>query len=419
MSELADRFAGGFDEALSGPRTVGREAEFPVVTRDGQLADVRELLPDLMARGDLEEQRDLEGQVVALEGDSVSFMLEVGLGTLEVITGPCSDLHALNAVHDAGLARVVQAASRREWRVLGMGIQPRATRDPAIMTPKRRYGVLHGVIGDAWLWFCLTASDQVHVDVARHEAVQASDLANLLAGVTIALCANSAVHGEGPSTWCSTREAGMGAIGGAGEFRHGMPAGPAETFEQHVSRLIQLPFLMEKRNGLPFPVDEPFEAWMARNRVDYRAFLLHEHYVWHSARPRSRQGTVELRAACQQPPEGRHSAAALHLGLIEAHEVLAEWVVGLFGESAWPTLREWHGRVLREGLEAVEPAPDFLKGVLGHCQAALEARGFGEAPLLGPLWRRLERRENPAQEARRLVGEQGLDSLLETRSFRE
>lgn len=417
VRSLADRFASSFDEVLTQPRTIGREAEFPVVTASGELADVRELLPALMAPGDLTLTRDQTGQVVALESESLIFVLEVGLGTLEVITGPCPDLHTLNAAHERGLARAVAAAAERDWRILGLGIQPLTPRSTAVMTPKPRYSVLHDVIGDGWLWFCLTASDQIHVDVTREEAIPAADLANLLAGVTIALCANSSVHGDTGPGWCSTREAGMGEIGG-GAFRHGMPDRAVGTFDAHVDRMVALPFLMEKRDGVPLPVGVPFDAWMAEHGVDYDAFLLHEHYVWNSARPRSRQGTVELRAACQQPPEAPHAAAALHLALIEAHVSLAAWLDGLFGDAAWATLRAWQQDVLRRGLIAPEPTPGFLDAVLTRCEAALAARGWGEEALLAPLRDRLARGENPAQEATRIVQEHGLMALLDARTFR-
>ena len=49
----------------------------------------------------------------------------------------------------------------------------------------------------------------------------------------------------------------------------------------------------------------------------FEAFLLHDHYVWHSARLRTAYGTVELRPACQQPPHEAMAAAALYLGLVE------------------------------------------------------------------------------------------------------
>lgn len=47
-------------------------------------------------------------------------------------------------------------------------------------------------------------------------------------------------------------------------------------------------------------------------------FEMHEHYVWHSARPRPKQSTVELRAACQQPGSANMAVSALALAIVEA-----------------------------------------------------------------------------------------------------
>ena len=52
----------------------------------------------------------------------------------------------------------------------------------------------------------------------------------------------------------------------------------------------------------------------------FDAFLLHDHYIWHSARLRTAYATVELRPACQQPPHELMAAATLYLGLVEGHE---------------------------------------------------------------------------------------------------
>ncbi len=415
--QLGERFASGFDERLDGPRTVGREAEFPVVTETGELADVRELLPALAAPGDLVEERDRHGQLVSLTGPRFTYALEVGLGTLELITGPCADLWSLRACHTEGLERLVDAAGERGWRVLGLGMQPLAAPSPAIMTPKPRYGVLHEVIGDGWLWFCLTASDQVHVDVARSEALAASDLGNLLVPVTVALCANSSVQGGAATGWCSTREARMGEIG-ASHHRHGMPPGPSRGFADYVARLGEMTFLLDKPGGVPRAVGVPFADWIADHGPDFEAFLLHEHYIWNSARPRHRQGTVELRAACQQPPDSPHAAAALHLGLVEARPALEALLRRHFGDDPWTPLRRWHAEVVRDGLAAPEPIEGLLASVLEACGEALAVRGRGEERELDPLWDRLERRENPAQEARRILDTAGLEVLLDRRTFR-
>lgn len=53
IRSLADQFAAGFPLARPGVRTIGREAEYPVVTARGEAADVRRLWEVLMADGDL------------------------------------------------------------------------------------------------------------------------------------------------------------------------------------------------------------------------------------------------------------------------------------------------------------------------------------------------------------------------------
>ena len=85
--DLARRFTESFPVRRTGPRTVGREAEFPIVTATGEAADARRLWEPLLERGDLEPEygpgppgeRDL---IVGLTGADYSFALEVGVGTL-------------------------------------------------------------------------------------------------------------------------------------------------------------------------------------------------------------------------------------------------------------------------------------------------------------------------------------------------
>ena len=187
----------------------------------------------------------------------------------------------------------------------------------------------------------MTASDQVHVDVARDELVGVTNLANLLAPLVVALCGNSPVHsllsggGSLPQMLgaergvCSAREASMGAIEPEAH-RHGMPAAPHADLGAWVTDVAAMRFL-HVANAAYAAVDgdehlppgyglasSPPPAARARagrpnaaggggrrgGRADWARFERHEHYVWHSARPRCRTRTVELRAACQGPWRG-------------------------------------------------------------------------------------------------------------------
>ena len=113
------------------------------------------------------------------------------------------------------------------------------------------------------------------------------------------------------------------------------------------------------------------------------------------------------------------AAAALYLGLIEGHEEIAAYVRSALAPAedrtlagCWPRMKRYHRQAIRAGLAAPEPAPGFLAKVLALAQAALARRGYGEERMLTPLWQRLEQRENPAQRARRIFAEEGVEGLI-------
>ena len=91
FAALAERFAAGFAVERPALRTVGREAEFPVVDADGESVDVRRLWQTLLANPQLEPEYGPGPQrnfITGLKGPDYSYALEVGLGTIEVTTRP-------------------------------------------------------------------------------------------------------------------------------------------------------------------------------------------------------------------------------------------------------------------------------------------------------------------------------------------
>ena len=425
---LAATFAVHFPAQLAGPRRVGREAEFPIVDRSGRAAEVARLWSLLqMAPGDvLKVKRDAVNSelVVGLDGASYSYALEVGRGTIELNVGPCDTLFGLEALFRVGLARLVQAAGQLGWRVLGYGVQPLTPATRALLSPKQRYAALADVMGDDWVWYTVTASDQLHVDVSRGEAVAVLNFANLMAPVVVALCANSPVVAGALTGSCSSREARMvDAVHGQ---RHGMIARPYADFTDFVARLSGMRSLLRREGARLLPDGRLFDEVL---RADvglsgggtghrllatgdcFDAFLLHDHYVWHSARLRSAYGTVELRPACQQPPHEAMAAAALYLGLVEGRGEITDHVQGVLA-GYWERMMQYHRATVRDGLAAEEPAAGFLAEVLTLAEKALARRGQGEERMLAPLWGRLERRENPAQRVARVFEEEGVAGLV-------
>jgi len=442
---LADRFAAHFPTQLQGPRTVGREAEFPVVDQSGRAADIDRLWPLLLAEetgegsslSPLKIKRDAVNTdlIVGLDGAAYSYALEVGKGTIELNVGPYTTLFELESAFRAAVERLVRAAAKLGWRVLGYGVQPLspATRD--LLSPKQRYHALADIMGDDWIWYTVTASDQTHVDVSRDEAVSVLNFAILMAPVVVALCANSPVVAGALTGDCSGREGRM--ISALYGERHGMIARPYADVTDFVARLSRMPALLHREGERLLPDGRPFaevlraDFEMGGNGAEtlspgcFDAFLLHDHYIWHSARLRTAYGTVELRPACQQPPQELMAATALYLGLVEGREQITDYLQTTFapaGEergnpdpmsASWSRLREYHHEAVHAGLAAPEPAPGFLADILGLVAAALARRGYGEEGMLAPLWQRLERKENPAQRVRRVFAEEGLEGLIE------
>ena len=157
--------------------------------------------------------------------------------------------------------------------------------------------------------------------------------------------------------------------------------------------------------------------------ASWEEFLFHDHYIWHSARPRPKQGTVEVRPACQQPLTEHMVVSALGLGLVQAQDQLAPFIAdfartepayaaaaeGAWGlRAAWPVLLALHKQAGLVGL-ADNRVAAFSKGILELSAAGLGERGMGEEKYLEPLFARIEARENPSQVARRLFAANGGD----------
>ncbi len=446
---LADRFAACFPARLQGPRTVGREAEFPVIDQSGRAADIDRLWPLLLGDEDAAEngkrgslsplkvKRDAVNTdlIVGLDGAAYSYALEVGKGTIELNVGPYDTLFELERAFRTALVRLMRAAGQLGWRVLGYGVQPLSPPTRALLSPKQRYHALADIMGADWIWYTVTASDQTHVDISRDEAVGMLNFGNLIAPVVIALCANSPVAAGELTGDCSGREGRM--ISARYGERHGMIARPYADLTDFVASLSRMPSLLKRDGERLLPDGRLFSDVLhtdygAAGREgltlpagSFDAFLLHDHYIWHSARLRTAYATVELRPACQQPPHELMAASALYLGLVEGNEEIVEYLrvaLAPAGEEGvnpvplsecWPRMRQYHEQVVRAGLAAPEPASGFLAEILGLAEAALTRRGHGEEAMLAPLWRRLERRENPAQRIQRDFAGEGLEGLIE------
>ena len=418
-AELADRFVADFPASVAYPRTIGRELEFPVVNATGQAGDVRRVLARLAAEGDLQVHTDpgAQNMVVALDGSDYNYELEVGVGTVEVVTRPCHSLQEMERIVRTAVDRLVRAAATFGWQLLGYGIQPVTPPTLPLMAPKQRYNSLYRVMGAEWLWYTVTASDQCHVAIARDEVIPLLNFGNLMTPVLIALCANSPIYTGKLSPFCSGREGEMALIH-AQEFRHGMPARPFVDAKDFVRSTAQATHLIHRVQNMVIPQSRPFAAYLQEHGADYDAFLFHEHYIWNSARVRPTYGTIELRPACQQPWPEQMAAMALGVGLIEAATAINDYVQTTLGRDYWSILRTYHKQVIVHGLAAPQPAPAFLQQVVLLAEQGLRSRGQAEEAFLRPIFDRIYRRQNPAQRVHQAFQVDGLAGLLRQTAIR-
>ena len=413
IESLAAQFIAKFPAERPALRTIGREAEYPVVTVSGEAANVPRLLEELRAAGNLAAHYD-SGQarlIVGVDGSDFNYALEVGIGTIEINSRPCNTLFEIEAIMNQAVQQVVHLAVRHDWRVLGYGIQPVSPPTLKIMSPKQRYQSLYRAMGPNWLWYTVTASDQCQMAIAQDELVQILNVGNLMAPVLIALCANSPVYAGRPSPFGSAREGRMAEIH-ANEYRHGMPAQPYTSIADYVRRVSQATYLIVQEGGAIIPSRHPFSEYLRTHGPDFAAFLFHEHYIWNSARLRTTYGTVEIRPACQQPWGEQMAAMALTVGLIEAVDPIERYIQTGLGEDYWSIMRTYHQQAIRFGLAAPQPLPNFLPTMVELAQDGLLRRGQGEERLLAPIYNRLARRQNPAQRARQVFEVDGMAGLL-------
>ncbi len=340
----------------------------------------------------------------------VGYEVEMGRATVEVVLPPATDLHELEALSTEAIGRLARAAASRHMHVLGYGIQPRTPPSRRLMTPKQRYDALYRAVGKAWLRFTTTASDQVQVDVSRAELLDAVNLLNVLSGPIIALTANSSVYAGRPGRFASGREGLLGALGGD---RHGMTPRRFASLEDFLAFICAQTCYVLKQNGRYVRYGRPFTSHLMAHGVDLDAYMVHEHYTWNSARPRLQHGTIEIRPACQQPPDEPLAASALCLAFVEAMPQLWAYLSERLAPDPWPTMSVYRRQAIQLGVRAPEPVRGFLARLVEIAERALRRRGRGEERFLLPIRRRLETRTLPADRAVRYFRRGGVPALVE------
>ena len=136
----------------------------------------------------------------------------------------------------------------------------------------------------------------------------------------VALCANSPLAAGALTGDCSGREGRM--INARYGERHGMIARPYADLTDFVARLSRMPALLRREGERLLPDGRLFsdvlradygktrreergessEGWVL-TAGSFDAFLLHDHYIWHSARVRTTYRHGRVAPGLPQPPQ--------------------------------------------------------------------------------------------------------------------
>lgn len=416
------RFAEPFHAAHVEPRTVGREAEFPVVdVESGAMLELVELMPRVLDTLDalpIVDEYDGARRLCGARGERWACFLEGGRGTVEITAGPARSMIELVEIVQPVLATLQDVLEAEGAALLGYGIQPLTPHDRSTLLPRARYLALADALGDdefsAW---SVTAGDQAHVAVDRAEVVAVTNALHAATPFVIALTANSSVFAGAPGPFASGREHLMGRCG---VDRHGMTPTPLRTLDDYVDHLLDLPVLfLRDADGRPHAFGERSlaELLAARPELDAdRLFDDQDHYGWANARPRRRYSTVEYRPCCQQPQDAAWLPTALAIGIVERAPEVLELMLAAVGD--WAQLRAARRDAIERGMRSVAEHMAAVRRFLDVVGDGLAARGLGEEVFLKPAYERLAALAGPADEARALHASGGTAALVRSRAYR-
>jgi gamma-glutamylcysteine synthetase len=436
-------------------RQVALECEFPVVDHTGA-APSRAVIQDVLQRlGDhgfaLVSDLSTGDLVLATrdvghpDGGQETVSTDLGYATIEVTTPATLTLFAAQHRLDQILRLVVAACAANDCLVLGYGMQPITPPSRELVTRSRRYLMyerfsehrfLPSDIGADIHLFTISAATHCHIDVGLPEAVRAVNVLNALAGVQIALTANSPIwNGRIDPSWKAPRENFYDRTYDPGTWPSGRPCGVPPAFrdlDDYLESVLDTWVPLVERDGEPLAVNPPGltarefmqAATICADTADGDAveiipepsdIVAFAHHLEFDARLCPAHGTVESRISCAQPPGAAVETAAFALGVVE-NLAAAE---RLTARLALPDQRRLRTAGARHGLSPPDRDPEMhelARAALAIAEHGLRRRGHGEERLLAGFWERLAARTTYADEDIALFQKRGIQGLLEARA---
>lgn len=440
-------------------RRIGSELKFPLIERgSGCAVDISKinLFWDFMMQKGWEPINDFSsGKLIGVrkpgECNDHIISCETGFCKIEFSLAHVSNLHDLH--ESVGYIRglIEEFSEVSQVAFLGFGLQPFTPPGSHLLFKKGRNAFWDRMFGgnsfiteedgtDVHL-FTISASNQVHVDVFTEEAIDALNVFNAIAGLQVAMTANSNIwKGRidyrykclGEMFWDWWLKEGH-------RKRYGVPERKFSHLDDYLLYIFSFSPVFVYRKGelvsLPFcPSFADFyscndkDVKCKRGRENDRVCGLleggeyikvsgqeddldqHLTFFWHNARI-SRYYTLENRINDQQPPGDTLTIPALTLGIMENLNDALTLVNGY----SWEIWREFRISAAHSGLDASMHGiriADLSKSLLEIAEAGLKRRCLREEIYLEPLKERLERKVCPADVAADVFKKSGMEGFI-------
>jgi len=402
--------------------TIGLECERPFMAR----SDLRGL-PVIERCGDhLAELRRVYDdtypkEIVSFLAAGYEITTDASPSVAEVNILPHETLFGIASIGATAFTRLREIAEKENAVFAGYGALVSAKDDLMDVAQrwkrKGRYDALRKAIPGVGI-ITPTASFQMHRAIQRKNVFQAMEALNLTVGFQIMPLAHSPVVLGRDTGMDAARELVWDQFSGPRSpigQRCGVPPrafSDAEDYFVYMAKLTMIVRMVDdgvyETPGIPFidvmalelgsnPSDAHILGFFQKNKN----WKIHEGSVWWSWRPRWEYGTLEFRPACAQPNDTYLAAAAFANGLVEAHDLLQEFVSDLnLPREAWMAFRQAavaHSVDARLNGRSAYP---LLKQVIDIAEEGLRRRREGEEVFLRPIWERYEHGTNPARAAR-------------------
>ncbi len=402
---------------------IGAEEEYLLVSDEtGKMGRTSPILEDFKDLGWKYEVDAGTGELVQVTEDyfGVSITSDAGLGTLEIIFPPCTNIYNISEARKRILNKLIPLAHNHKMSLLGLGILPNDLPKREFWQPKQRYLEIIQTLNPQVDWMTVTASTQTHTSFKPDEVPAALNTMLALSGPIIAILANAKIVNGKISQYSCFRELTWELFGKS--ERIGIPKKPFNEknlidIAEYYLKQTMLVYESDTTKHLFSRCSGTFESFLKCKKITDVNILKRHLYVllgtvWLDTRM-TMHGTLESRSPCKQPQGEEDISHALSFGLMinwrEAYDFVKDY--------DWDFWRKVRIEAIKNNLLGIVDEVrilDLSQKAYEIAKSGLEIRALNEEVYLKPLKERLsDPKKVPAQIAESIFCERGLEALTE------